>query len=172
MYGNRHKKAQNPRIWSEKLSPPLASDISSSPPSPPLRKRPLSALSTLSNPPASKRRLIGGKLAPKTRNKPHGPQKKLTQLCLAFDDAPSALRACNSCGLTYTIGAPEDENLHRLHCARVQRGIEWGREEEREHERACVTEIRADVRLKDGRTGRIVSCRADAPGRIGTKVSR
>jgi N-acetyltransferase len=114
--------------------------------------------------------MLGKKIVTTARKKGKGTQKKLTQLHLAFDDAPPALRACSLCGLTYTVGAPDDEALHRTHCARVQRGLEWGREEERERERAVVTQIRTDVRLKDGRTGRIVCFRADAPGRVGAKV--
>lgn len=99
------------------------------------------------------------------------PQRKsLTQLHLAFSAEPS-LRSCNLCGLSYTHGTPEDESLHRTHCARVTKGMEWGRTEEKESGGVGVSVVRRDVRLKCGEHGRIISFRADASGRIGTKVS-
>jgi N-acetyltransferase len=94
--------------------------------------------------------------------------KKLTQLHFTLD--VPVLRACLKCDLSYNKGAPDDEALHKLHCMRVQRGMEWGKEDEREQGKAGVTEVNAGVRLKDGTIGRIVSFRADATGRIGAKV--
>ena len=75
------------------------------------------------------------------------------------------------CGLSYTKGVPDDEALHRSHCNRVQRGMEWGREERRENEKAGIIEVASDVMLKDGTRGRIISVRADARGKVGSRVS-
>ena len=95
------------------------------------------------------------------------PQRKpLTQLQLALSTKP-ALRSCDLCGLSYTHGTPEDECLHKSHCARVTKGMEWGREEEK----AGILVVQEDVGLKGGKHGRIISFRADASGKIGTKVS-
>ena len=49
--------------------------------------------------------------------------------------------------------------------------MEWSRTEEKESGGAGVSVVRRDVRLKCGEHGRIISFRADAPGKIGTKVS-
>jgi len=110
-----------------------------------------------------------------SKNKQPPPSKKpqrkpLTQLHLAFSAQP-ALRSCNLCGLSYTHGTPEDESLHRSHCARVKKGMEWGLKEEKESGGVGVSVVRGDVKLKCGSYGRIISFRADASGRIGTKVS-
>ena len=110
-----------------------------------------------------------------TKNKQTPPSKKpprkpLTQLQLAFSTQP-ALRSCDLCGLSYTRGTPEDESLHRSHCARVTKGMEWGREEEKESRRAGVSVVQDDVKLKGGEHGRIISFRPNASGKIGTKVS-
>jgi hypothetical protein len=95
-------------------------------------------------------------------------QRTLTQLHFALDC--SVLRTCSLCSLTYTKGAPDDETLHRSHCGRVQRGMEWGREEEREVVKAGVDELTANIKLKNGTSGRIICFPANAGGRIGTKV--
>lgn len=79
------------------------------------------------------------------------------------------MRSCPDCEMSYTRGATEDETLHRAHCARVVRGMEWGREEERDG-KSKVEEIVRDVRLKGQKTGRIIAVRADATGKIGSKV--
>lgn len=97
-------------------------------------------------------------------------RKPLAQLQLAFSTQP-ALRSCDLCGLSYTRGTPEDESLHRSHCARVTKGMEWGRDDEKERSRAGVSVVQEDVKLKGGEHGRIVSFRADVSGKIGTKVS-
>ena len=99
-------------------------------------------------------------------------QKQLTQLHFALDT--SVLRTCSICSLTYTRGAPDDESLHRAHCARVQKGMEWGKEEEREAKngKVHVEEVASDVKLKNGAKGRIICFRADVGGKIGSKVSR
>ncbi|KAM6500638.1 hypothetical protein JOM56_003652 [Amanita muscaria] len=96
-------------------------------------------------------------------------QKSLIQLHFCTDN--TVLRTCPSCSLSYTKGVPEDEALHSAHCARIQRGMEWGREEERERVKADVREIEAGVRLKSGVKGRIICFRADVGGRTGSKVT-
>lgn len=98
-------------------------------------------------------------------------QKQLTQLHFALDT--TVLRTCALCSLTYTRGAPDDESLHRAHCARVQKGMEWGKEEEREAKNGKVQaeEVASDVKLKNGAKGRIICFRADAGGKIGSKAS-
>jgi len=73
--------------------------------------------------------------------------------------------------MSYTKGAPQDESLHKAHCARVQRGMEWGKEEERESVKAGISEVASGVPLNDGRKGRIVSFRADVSGRMKSKAS-
>jgi hypothetical protein len=50
--------------------------------------------------------------------------------------------------------------------------MEWGREEEREAEKAGVEEIQAAAKLKNGKKGRIICFKANVSGRIGSKVSR
>ncbi|KAF7984983.1 hypothetical protein HWV62_9948 [Athelia sp. TMB] len=113
---------------------------------------------------------------PKTKTKPLQPtkQKTLTQLHFSLD--ASILRTCPSCDLSYTKGAPDDEALHKAHCARVLKGMEWGREEERAKEvgkkdGVLVEEVAAGVKLKDGRKGRVICFRADAGGKIGHKLT-
>jgi len=96
-------------------------------------------------------------------------RKPLRQLVLAVSSAP-ALLSCDKCGLSYTRGAPEDEELHRSHCQRVVQGTEWGREEEREMIKSNATVVESHVTLPDGRWGRIVSIRASTTGRLGAKV--
>ena len=67
----------------------------------------------------------------------------------------------------------DHEGLHRAHCARVQKGMEWGKEEEREakNRKVVVEEVRGDIKLKNGGKGRIISFRADAGGKVGNKAS-
>ena len=95
-------------------------------------------------------------------------QQKLTQLHFALD--VTVLRTCDKCDLSYTKGAPDDESLHRKHCARVQKGLEWGREEEREALKANVEELATGVKLKNGSRGRMICFRPDVGGKIGAKV--
>lgn len=108
-----------------------------------------------------------------TASKPKDSAKKpLTQLHFTLDT--TTLRTCKLCGLSYTRAAPDDETLHKAHCARVQRGMEWGREEERERGAKAgsdIQEVAQGARLKDGRVGRILCIRMDIGGKIGTKVS-
>ncbi|KAJ8592829.1 hypothetical protein M405DRAFT_812151 [Rhizopogon salebrosus TDB-379] len=96
-------------------------------------------------------------------------QRILRQLHFSLDT--SVLRTCSTCGLSYTRGAPDDESLHRAHCSRVQRGMEWGREEEREAEKAGVEEVQSGVKLKDGKKGRVICFKTNINGRIGSKLA-
>lgn len=151
----------------------------SSPPSeltspPPLkRKRPLADRLTGTNTPSKKPRRAPGASTSKAKagdtsaaTKPK--QGKLTQLHFSLDTP--TLRTCPLCDLSYTRGAPDDEALHKAHCARVQRGLEWGREEQREAEKAGVEELESSVKLPNGARGRIVCFRPDVGGKIGAKV--
>ncbi|KAF8136161.1 hypothetical protein EV363DRAFT_1395304 [Boletus edulis] len=96
-------------------------------------------------------------------------QRTLTQLHFALDS--SVLKTCSLCSLSYTKGAPDDETLHRSHCGRVQRGMEWGKDEEREALKASVHEVAASLKLRDGTKGRIVCFPATVGGKIGTKLA-
>ncbi|KAG7453015.1 uncharacterized protein BT62DRAFT_925559 [Guyanagaster necrorhizus] len=136
------------------------SGLSSSPAPTTSKKRPLQERSNISPPPA--------KRAKKEISK-STTQKSLTQLHFCIDQ--SILRTCSLCGLSYTKGVPDDESLHRAHCNRVRRGMEWGREERRENEKAGLVEVAGSVMLKDGTQGRIISVRADAGGKVGSKLS-
>ena len=111
---------------------------------------------------------LKSKTKPRYKGKEDRPPKSLTQLHFTIDS--SVLRTCPLCDLTYTKGAPEDETLHNSHCARVQRGMQWRRDEERSTSEAQVSEIATGVKLKDGKSGRIISINADAGGKIGSKV--
>ncbi|KAJ7074275.1 hypothetical protein C8F01DRAFT_971660 [Mycena amicta] len=102
-------------------------------------------------------------------DKPKPKPKKYTQLHFNIDQ--SILRSCSLCGLTYNKGAPDDEALHKSHCARVQKGMQWARDEEKESFKAGVVEVASGVKLKDGTRGRIISFRADLGGKIGSKLS-
>ena len=94
---------------------------------------------------------------------------KMTQLHLAIDK--SAMRTCSLCDLSYIQGAPDDESLHRTHCIRVQRGVEWGTEEERELQRSDDGRvIEENIQLRDGAIGSIICVRARIQGRLGCKV--
>lgn len=99
-------------------------------------------------------------------------QKTLTQLHFVLDQ--SVMRTCALCGLSYTKAAPEDETLHRAHCARVRKGMEWGREEEREREKAGVVEVEGGAAWNTAKgkvRGRIICFRADVGGKIGSKLA-
>jgi N-acetyltransferase len=145
------------------------------------RKRPLSERLSLHNIPQPLKRARTtaassstptSKPKPKPKHKYKGkedrPPKSLTQLHFSLDS--SILRTCPLCDLTYTKGAPEDETLHNSHCARIQRGMQWRRDEERSTPGAQFPEIATGVKLKDGKSGRIISVNADAGGKIGSKV--
>ena len=133
------------------------------------RKRPLTS-SFYNNIPTLKTKRIKNpvKFNPKSLKKTKQTQKILTQLHFAIDR--TILWTCPLCDLSYTKGAIEDESLHRSHCARVQRGMEWGKEEERERVKIGVVEIASQVEITGGRRGRIISCPAECMGKIGSKV--
>ncbi len=135
------------------------STLSSSPPPETSRKRPLQDADADAAP---------VKRLKKDARKPQEKQKALTQLHFCIDQ--STLRQCPKCDLSYTKGAPEDESLHRAHCMRVQRDMEWGREEEREAAKARVDEVANNVVLKNGQKGRIICIRGTVGGKIGAKV--
>jgi N-acetyltransferase len=92
----------------------------------------------------------------------------LVQLHFSID--ASVLRACPICDLSYTKGAQDDEALHKSHCARVQRGLEWTKAETKGSAKHGVIEIESGIRLKDGSLGRILAVNATVPGKIGSKV--
>ncbi|THH20350.1 hypothetical protein EW146_g963 [Bondarzewia mesenterica] len=168
------------RTYGSRSSRPLlhsssSLDLSSSHVTPSL-KRPLSEhLSFTNTLPPKRPRLVPpssskdtkSKMKSKPRKQPS--QKSFTQLHFSLDT--SILRTCSLCDLTYTKGAPDDESLHKAHCARVQRGMEWGKEEDKECVKAGVQESASAVRLKNGKKGRIICFRADVGKRIGSKLS-
>jgi N-acetyltransferase len=168
-YSSRSRKPQ--------LNSSPISTLSSSPASAPRGlKRPLeqsssySSLDNISSSPTPKRPKLE-KIRPKaskTNASSKPKQKTLTQLHFCIDR--SVVRTCPTCGFTYTKGAVEDETLHRSHCLRVQRGMQWGKEEIREAEKAGVVEIATSISLKSGTRGRIISCKLGVGGKIGSKV--
>ena len=98
--------------------------------------------------------------------------RQLTQLHLTL--GKTTLRTCPLCSLSYTRGAPDDEDLHKKHCARISRGAEWGKEEARSEGReVTVVEEGVVIRGRDGKEerGRIVKFNANAGGKLGTKVN-
>ncbi|KAH7107766.1 hypothetical protein BKA62DRAFT_825210 [Auriculariales sp. MPI-PUGE-AT-0066] len=88
---------------------------------------------------------------------------KPVQMHLAFNQNP--LKTCKICALTYTRGVPDDEALHKTHCTRVQKGLEWIREEDK-----GITIIEPAAMLSGGTEGRILAVRADASGKLGNKL--
>lgn len=48
--------------------------------------------------------------------------------------------------------------------------MQWRRDEERSTSDGQIPEIASGVKLKDGKSGRIISVNADAGGKIGSKV--
>lgn len=178
-YGSRNRHA---------IAPPSspASGLSSSPPPSSVQrpsKRPFVEIETSKSkenvPPAKRLKSCTNstemptKGSSKSKGKAKGGQSKLTQLHFSIDR--SILRTCPKCDLTYTTGALDDETLHKSHCTRVQQGMDWGREEEKDRLRTggdIVTEIKSDIRLKARKKhGRIICFPADVAGKIGTKVS-
>ncbi|KAJ7771687.1 hypothetical protein B0H16DRAFT_1660670 [Mycena metata] len=132
----------------------LLSSLPSSPPS---------VLASPTPTPKAKAKKAAAKPPPKAK------AKTFTQLHFCIDQ--TILRTCALCGLSYTKGAPDDEALHKAHCARVQKGMEWGREEEKEQLAAGVVEVASGVKLKDRKKGRIICFKADVGGKIGSKLS-
>ena len=176
---NRKKHLQFPS------SPP--STLSSSPPTTSrLTKRPVFEISSEEDPspfPPLKRTkslLKAPSTTSKTKTKPKAQikakanrQKTLTQLHFNIDQ--TTLRRCPLCDLSYIKGAEDDEALHKTHCARVQQGMEWGREEEKDGIRdgqSIILEVENDIKLSGVKyKGRIICLPADVNGKIGAKVS-
>ncbi|KAJ7261318.1 hypothetical protein B0H12DRAFT_1217783 [Mycena haematopus] len=153
-----------------------SSTLSSSPVPSQKRKRPLEERLENFLAPAQKqaRTSLGSfidkpKLKAKQTERPKLKAKTFTQLHFVTDQ--TTLRTCSLCALSYIKGAPDDEALHKAHCARVQKGMEWGREEEKELLKAGVVEVASGVKLKNGTKGRVICFRADAGGKIGSKLS-
>ena len=100
-------------------------------------------------------------------------QKALTQLHFNIDQ--TTLRKCPLCDLSYIKGVEDDEALHKTHCARVQQGMEWRREEEKDGIRdgqSIILEVENDIKLAGTKyKGRIICLPADVKGKIGGKVS-
>lgn len=95
---------------------------------------------------------------------------------LHFLSSKPILVTCKLCDLSYTKGAVEDEELHRTHCLRVIRGMEWSREE-RALEKPLgsgtsdVEVVEERCVLPNGIVGRIVRIRCDVTkGKLGQKV--
>lgn len=162
-YGS--KKTAQPR-------PTSSSPVSEAKESPPARKRTLhehsSNLALEHSTPPLKRVKTSHKSKENVNFK--SKQTSLTQLHFCIDQ--TIMKTCSKCSLTYTKGAPDDERLHRTQCARIQRGMEWGREEEKEGLKNGLSQMSTGVKLKDGSMGRIICFRADVGGKIGSKVCR
>ncbi|OCB84214.1 initiation factor 2 [Sanghuangporus baumii] len=151
---------------------------SSSPPSVPdttlKRKRPLADLFLNNSPPKRIRTSCKSSALTRADNIVKKAAKKetgLTQLHFCIDQ--STLRSCPLCDLTYTRGSLDDENLHKAHCSRVQKGMEWGREENKDtgwNDGTC-TIIEEDIVLASGERGRIVAIKPAAGRKLGTKLS-
>ena len=151
---------------------PPTSSPSSTPPSSPIPKRSLSEVLGF-RPPAKKPRLAHPdarktKTSSASSSKWKSKEKSLIQLHFSID--ASILRTCPICDFSYTKGAQDDEALHKSHCARVQRGLEWTKDEIRESVKHGVVEIESGIRLKDGSLGRVLAVNTSVPGKIGSKV--
>lgn len=157
-YSSRPRKSQTTPRSSSGIPEPPSSDPSTS------AKRPLE--DSEANRTSKRARPSPGT----TKSKPAAKrkQKSLTQLHFCVDQP--IIRRCPLCDLRYTKGATEDVALHKVHCARVQKGMEWSKEEEREGYGTSITEVRSRIKLGNGRTGRIISFPADVGGKIGCKV--
>ncbi|CAE6452719.1 unnamed protein product [Rhizoctonia solani] len=99
----------------------------------------------------------------------------LTQL--HFLPSKSILITCKSCDLSYTRGAHADEELHRVYCLRIARGMEWSRDE-RSLEKPLgagisdVELVEEHCALAEGVVGRILRIRCDTTkGKLGQKVT-
>ncbi|KAF5373012.1 hypothetical protein D9758_001624 [Tetrapyrgos nigripes] len=102
------------------------SNLSSSPPPQETRKRSFEETFSRSNkPPFAKRPKLSS-------SKPNEAQKQKTFTQLHFCIDQTVIKTCSLCGLSYTKGAEDDVALHRAHCMKVQKGMEWSREEEKE----------------------------------------
>lgn len=162
------KRTYTTRSSSKPILPSSPTSELTSPP-PLKRKCPFSDRPTEQNTPSKKaRRAPRADAKPKANDKSKSKQGKLTQLHFSLDTP--TLRTCPLCDLSYTRGAPDDEALHKAHCARVRRGLEWGKDEEREAAKAGVEELHTNVKLRNGARGRVICFRPDVGGKIGSKV--
>lgn len=137
------------------------------------RKRPLMDLLSNTTPPLKKPATVFKKAKLNDKNGRHSAAKTKTglrQMHLAIET--SVIKTCSICNLSYTIGAPDDESLHRSHCARVQRGMEWGKEEEKELGMSDTDAfiVEDDIILSSKEKGRIVAVRANVGKKLGAKV--
>ena len=151
---------------------PPTSSPSSTPPSSPVPKRSLSDVLS-SRPPAKKPRFTQpdakkSKPSSVSSSKWKSKEKSLIQLHFSID--ASVLRKCPICDFSYTKGAQDDEALHKSHCTRFQRGLEWTRDDIKESAKHGVVEIESGIRLRDGSLGRILAINTNVPGKIGSKV--
>lgn len=115
----------------------------------------------------------GAKSKLKSKTTKKAPAKAMSQL--HFITTKTTLVTCSVCDLSYTKGAPDDELLHKSHCKRVKSGLEWGKDEDREvgmsdGHKGGALEIETEARTRSGKRGRIICVRADASGKIGSKV--
>ncbi|KAL5490258.1 IFM1 [Sanghuangporus weigelae] len=169
--------SQNPRARIAAKESSLGASSSSPPSVPdttPKRKRPLADLFLNNSPPKRMRTSCKSSAVIRADNFVKKAAKKetgLTQLHFCIDQ--STLRSCPLCDLTYTRGAMDDEILHKAHCSRVQKGMEWGREEDKETGRndGTCTIVEEDVVLRSGERGRIVAIKPAAGGKLGNKLS-
>ena len=143
----------------------------------PKRKRPLNDIhaNAVNQPPLKRRQTSSFKQPTKQKQQQKKSTPKstsLTQLHFILDR--SIVRSCTQCGLSYTEGSSGDESLHKTVCMRIRKGMEWGKEEERESAKtgSLVTVVKDNVSLVGGERGRIVCIGAHAGGKIGSKVSR
>ncbi|CAE6465935.1 unnamed protein product [Rhizoctonia solani] len=129
--------------------------------------------------PSKKPKLVGHtrKSNPKIHAGPENVADTPALAQLHFLSSKPILVTCKSCDLSYTRGAPEDESLHRAHCLRIVRGLEWSREE-RTLEKPLgsgspdVEVVEERCVLPNGDVGRIVRIRCDVvKGKLGQKVT-
>ena len=153
-YGSRARTFRPPSPAETTPEPPSSSPSSS--------KRPAEEPLTASKP---------GKRFKATQAKFKGDkpkQKTLVQLHFCIDQ--SIVKTCPLCGLCYTKGATEDVALHKSHCTRVQKGMEWSKEEDKEGYGKSITEVKSRAKLKNGKVGRIIAFPGDVGGKMGAKV--
>ncbi|KAL5529260.1 hypothetical protein ACEPAG_5245 [Sanghuangporus baumii] len=171
-YGSQNSRnrlaAKDSSLGTSSYSTPSVPDTT------PKRKRPLANLFLNNSPPKKFRTSCKSSAVIRTDNFVKKAAKKetgLTQLHFCIDQ--STLRSCPLCDLTYTRGAMDDENLHKVHCSRVQKGMEWGREEDKETRRndGTCTIVEEDVVLRSGERGRIIAIKPATGGKLGTKLS-
>ncbi|KZT53168.1 hypothetical protein CALCODRAFT_501377 [Calocera cornea HHB12733] len=93
----------------------------------------------------------------------------LVQMHLALSSKP-IVRTCPTCNLSYTLGTPEDEGLHKRHHARVVAGIEWGKAEEASKGVEVVEEGVVVGKGKEKAKGRVLAFEGSCAGRLKAKL--